>query len=253
MYFSSECIDLSRPKPDCLKPPNGALMSPASNVFTQTTPARSGPRSRMRGAHVVGPDRRSQAVDRVVRDRDRVLELVELIVESTGPKISSCAIRMRVRDRVEDRWLDVIPARVLPRTRAAEAQLGAFVLARLDVTQHAVELGRIDDRAHARLRIEGIARLDLRRDRDDPLQELVLTERCTSSREPRCTPLPGCRNAPGNRLGSRIEIAALGHDDVRRLPAALERDALHVRLAGITQEDLPTSVEPVKVIMSTSV
>ena len=29
-YFSSEWIDLSRPKPDCLKPPNGAEMSPVS-------------------------------------------------------------------------------------------------------------------------------------------------------------------------------------------------------------------------------
>ena len=39
VYFSSEWSDLSRPKPDCLKPPKGAETSPASNVFTQTTPA----------------------------------------------------------------------------------------------------------------------------------------------------------------------------------------------------------------------
>jgi hypothetical protein len=31
--LSSAWIDLSRPKPDCLKPPNGLLMSPASKVF----------------------------------------------------------------------------------------------------------------------------------------------------------------------------------------------------------------------------
>src|SRR5687767_14112866 len=38
--LSSAWIDLSRPKPDCLKPPNGLEMSPASNVLTHTTPAR---------------------------------------------------------------------------------------------------------------------------------------------------------------------------------------------------------------------
>ena len=38
--LSRAWIDLSRPKPDCLKPPNGLEMSPASNVFTQTMPAR---------------------------------------------------------------------------------------------------------------------------------------------------------------------------------------------------------------------
>src|SRR5207237_627917 len=38
--LSRAWIDLSRPKPDWPKPPNGAVMSPMSNEFTQTTPAR---------------------------------------------------------------------------------------------------------------------------------------------------------------------------------------------------------------------
>jgi hypothetical protein len=41
LYFSSACSDLSRPKPDCLKPPKGVVMSPASKLLTQTTPALS--------------------------------------------------------------------------------------------------------------------------------------------------------------------------------------------------------------------
>src|SRR4051812_39358477 len=41
VYFSIAWIDLSRPCPDCLKPPNGTDMLPRSKQFTQTTPART--------------------------------------------------------------------------------------------------------------------------------------------------------------------------------------------------------------------
>ena len=36
----------------------------------------------------------------------------------------------------------------------------------------------------------------------------------------------------------RVEVAAVRHDDVRRLAAAFEGDALHVRLARVAQEEL---------------
>ena len=36
VYLSKACSDLSRPLPDCLKPPNGAVMSPPSYWLTQT-------------------------------------------------------------------------------------------------------------------------------------------------------------------------------------------------------------------------
>ena len=35
-----------------------------------------------------------------------------------------------------------------------------------------------------------------------------------------------------------IEIRHVGHEHLRRLAAALERDALHVRLAGVLQDQL---------------
>src|SRR5690606_9556927 len=41
VYLSKACRDLSRPLPDCLKPPNGAVMSPPSYWLTHTLPARS--------------------------------------------------------------------------------------------------------------------------------------------------------------------------------------------------------------------
>jgi len=39
-------------------------------------------------------------------------------------------------------------------------------------------------------------------------------------------------------LCGRVEVATFVRDDVRRLSAALERDALHVRLARIAEEEL---------------
>ena len=90
-----------------------------------------------------------------------------------------------VRDRVEDRRLDVVAARVLARAAAAEVEAGALALARLDVAEHAVELGVVDDRAHPRLRIERVARLDPLGDADDLLEQLVLDRlEWTSRREP---------------------------------------------------------------------
>src|SRR5699024_811254 len=41
VYLSKACSDLSRPLPDCWKPPNGAVMSPPSYWFTHALPARS--------------------------------------------------------------------------------------------------------------------------------------------------------------------------------------------------------------------
>ena len=44
-------------------------------------------------------------------------------------------------------------------------------------------------------------------------------------------------DAPGDRLGRRPDIG-VGHDDMRALAAAFERDALHVALAGIDHHQL---------------
>ena len=39
VYLSKECRDKSRPKPDCLTPPNGVTGLNASTVLTETVPA----------------------------------------------------------------------------------------------------------------------------------------------------------------------------------------------------------------------
>ena len=46
MYLSIACGERSRPKPDCLKPPNGVASDERSNVLTQTVPARIARESR---------------------------------------------------------------------------------------------------------------------------------------------------------------------------------------------------------------
>jgi len=45
-------------------------------------------------------------------------------------------------------------------------------------------------------------------------------------------------DTPRRGLGRRVDVRAVGHHDVRRLAAALEREPLHVRLAGVAQEEL---------------
>src|SRR5690606_26684524 len=38
VYFSSACSERSRPKPDCFMPPNGTVMSQASQPLIHTSP-----------------------------------------------------------------------------------------------------------------------------------------------------------------------------------------------------------------------
>src|SRR5258706_477270 len=93
VYFSSACSDLSRPKPDCLKPPNGALMSPLSKQFTQTTPARSARDTRWarETSFVHTAAARPYTVSLAIRIASS--SSLNGIADSTGPKISSRARR----------------------------------------------------------------------------------------------------------------------------------------------------------------
>src|SRR3546814_9875864 len=46
------------------------------------------------------------------------------------------------------------------------------------------------------------------------------------------------KDAPGGGGGRGVEIRRIGHDDVGRLAAALQRHPLHVGLAGVLEEQL---------------
>ena len=63
----------SRPKPDCLKPPNGEAASYMLYVLTHTVPALNRLRGAERLLDVPRPDAGGEAVDRCVRDVGRPL------------------------------------------------------------------------------------------------------------------------------------------------------------------------------------
>jgi hypothetical protein len=80
-----------------------------------------------------------------------------VIVDSTGPKISSRA--MRIEGFTPSKTVGSTKHPPLsPRTRRPPSARRAIGLARLDVAEHALHLLRIDNRAEPRRRIERIAR-----------------------------------------------------------------------------------------------
>src|SRR5471032_1346160 len=94
VYLSNACSDLSRPLPDCLKPPNGAVMSPPSYWLTHTLPARRALAVRcaleMFDVHTAAA--RPYWVSLAIAMASSTLS--KAITDSTGPKISSWAIFM---------------------------------------------------------------------------------------------------------------------------------------------------------------
>ena len=99
----------SRPKPDCLKPPNGVEGRTELFELTERTPVSSAAGDADRAGAVARPDRAGEAVGRVVGDPDRV----GLVVE-----------RDHGRDRAEDLLAGdpVVVRRLDERAREPEAR-----------------------------------------------------------------------------------------------------------------------------------
>ena len=89
MYLSIACGERSRPKPDCLKPPNGVASDERSNALTQTVPARIARESLMGRVHVARPDGGGEAVDGALAFSIASASLSKGMTTTTGPKISS--------------------------------------------------------------------------------------------------------------------------------------------------------------------
>ncbi len=188
---------------------------------------------------VVRPHGHREAVHGVVGDPDRLLFVAERDRRQHGPKDLLARNAHVVRDGVEDRRLDEIAAAVLARLVAAELELRAFVAARFDVAEHAVELRAVDDGAHPCRGIERISRLDRRRDLRDAFEELVLQRLVYEQPRAGVADLAlVVEDAPRRSLGGGADVAAVLHHDVRRLAAAFECEPFHVRLAGVAQEEL---------------
>ena len=95
VYFSIACGERSRPKPDCLKPPNGVVIA---ELEVGVDPHGAGTQrigDAVGRIHVAGPHRCRQPVDGIVRYAQRFGFVArKSVTASTGPKISSRATRV---------------------------------------------------------------------------------------------------------------------------------------------------------------
>ena len=111
-------------------------------------------------------------------------------------------------------------------TLAAGHQLRALTLARLDVAEHGLHLGPGDDRAHPRRlvhRVADLERLDpVGQLRHEVVVDLVLEEQARAGGAHLALVVEDARE---RALHRRLHVG-VGEDDVRRLAAELERDAL---------------------------
>ena len=73
VYLSIAWGERSRPKPDCLKPPNGRREVRAVEAVEPDRAGLEGAGHAVRGVDVARPHRRAKAVDRVVGEADRLL------------------------------------------------------------------------------------------------------------------------------------------------------------------------------------
>ncbi len=238
-YFSSAWSDLSRPKPGLLE---AAERRGDVAVVEAVDPDDAGAQRScepMCTRDVARPDRGGEAVDRVVRDGDRLVLVDERDRGEDGAEDLLARDPHVVRDCVEDRRLDEVAAALRSRLLTAQVKACTLPFARLDVAEHALELRPVDERAHLRLGVERVAGADGLGDAHDSLEEIVLQR--LVHEEPRAGIADLAlvvEDAPGGGLGRGVQVGAVLHDDVRRLAAAFEREPLHVRLARVAEEEL---------------
>ena len=234
-------------------------MSAASNVLTQTIPARIRRDSRCARLTSRVQSAGREAVRRVVGDGDRLVLVVELGHGQDRPEDLLARDAHRVGDAVEDRRRDVGAARS-PRGHARRRRTTVAPSARpeLDVAEDLGELPVVHDRPEPRRGIERLARRAAsgrapRRARRAPRGpsdgRRAATPRCRSGRccrrSPSRSPRPpprGRRRRRGRPAGScrrararsalTSESADRAEERLADLGRAGERDLVHARVAG---------------------
>ena len=95
-----------------------------------------------------------------------------------------------------------------------------------------------DERADARRRVQRVADDPLALDvGDEPVEDLVAARLVDDQPRPGRAVLAHVPEDRVGRVGDEVvEVADVGHDDLRRLAAELEHDPLEVRLGGVVQE-----------------
>ena len=157
---------------------------------------------------------------------------------TTGPKISSRAIRMALlapsrmvgSTLIRPSWREPVFPLVDP---------GAFPDAEDDIAEHPLHVALLDQRAELRAGIERMAERDLGLLHRGDLLDQRLADRGVGQ-HPRAR-MAGLAliviDAPGDRGRRGVEIG-VEHHDMGRLAAAFERDPLHVALPGVDEHQL---------------
>ena len=186
---------------------------------------------------VAGPDAGSQAVDGVVGDGHGFFGAVETDHRQYRAEDFFLGDAHGIGHAVEHGRLDVGAAGFFQHALAAGHQLGAVVVTGLDVGQHVVHLGGIDQRADVGFRVQRVARLP-RLDRlDHHRYELVLDRIFHQQARTGGADFALVEgDGTGGTLGGGLEVRRVGEDDVRALAAGFQPDALHVRFAGIDHQ-----------------
>ena len=212
----------SRPKPDCLKPPNGVCTRTERVRVDREHAGLDRPRDAQRPRAVRRPDRAREPVRRVVREPDRL-----------------CLVRER--DHRRDRAEDLLPRdavvvrRLDERAREPEARAvrrlarksGVAVDEGARPSRGAPPRSAGPSRSSSSL---GIADLDRcaspRRAGRESGRRPMLSTRIRERAQQSWPALP--KTAYGAAAAAALEVG-VGEDDVRRLAAELERDALDRR------------------------
>ena len=230
-------------------------MSAASNVLTQTMPARSRPRQPMGPVDVARPDPGRQPVGRVVGDRAGRRPRRRTRSRS-GPARRSPRERpaTALSTAVEDRRRDEEAAGLLADPSAAGDEPGALRPGRAGRSRGPSRAGgRRRSRRAGSSGSSGSPGASRATEGRDPLDELLADRPMDDEPRPGVAGLAAVvEDPPADRRRGRLEIADVGEDDLRALAAELEGDRLDVRgRRSARSSDLPTSVEPVNATLST--
>jgi hypothetical protein len=150
-------------------------------------------------AEVPCPDSGSQSVVDVIGCAPwRRLRPSNGMTARTGPKTSSCAIRMSLRTLRKDRWLDELPAgrafwRCRPLLRGRTLPLRACDI---DVVKHLLELRPGCYRPDVRVGQHRVTDFGLFGQRHNPLDELVMNGALDQQPRARDAGLSGCSEYP---------------------------------------------------------
>ena len=159
------------------------------------------------------------------------------VIVTTGPKISSRFVRHEDRQIGDDCRREKITstATLVDRFRRvpAERDLPAFFLREIDIELHLIELRLRDDRALVGCRFQRIADVALRRLLDEAIDEIFVGRALDEHARTAQANLALVGERRAQAAGDGGVLVGVGKDDVRILPAQLERNFLEHRRASL--------------------